>query len=119
MRPEPTLRPLAAIYFLEPMRDGNHGQAARVGRVPAAEGFRLLLSEAHCMSLRDPACNRKMVRNYLSVARLVPVFRLSFASGLDRISTVLDSLGLVPLRPAVESGSLARESRRAQGRSSQ
>ena len=89
---EPSLRPLSAVYWLEPAPDGHRPALAVIERLPAAEGFRSMLSEAHCMTLRDAACNRKMIRNYLSLAQLTPVFRLSFASDLDLIPQVLDCL---------------------------
>jgi hypothetical protein len=85
---EPTLRPLSAVYWLEPMSDA----ALRIEPVPAAEGFRLLLGEAYCLTLDDLACNRKMVRNYLSLASLSPVFRLWFSPGREGIPSLLDRL---------------------------
>jgi hypothetical protein len=88
---EPTLRPLAAIYWLEPMSDAP-ATAPRIERIPAVESFRLLLGEAYCLTLADPLCNRKMVGNYLSLAKLRPVFRLSFSPGRETIGLVLDRL---------------------------
>jgi hypothetical protein len=87
---ETALRPLASVYWLEPMSHASELSKPRVERIPALEAFRLLLGEAQCISLRDPECNRKMVRNYLRLVQLAPVFRLFFRAGLERIPGVLD-----------------------------
>ncbi len=89
---EPTLRPVSSIYWPEPAAGGMRCADPVIERVPATEAFSLLLSEAHCMSLRDPACNRKMVRNYLSLVRSVPVFRLRYPLRLDLLPAVLAEL---------------------------
>jgi len=89
---ESTLRPLRAVYWLEAMAGDARNPVSRLQRVPPAEAFPLLLSEVHYFSLRDPDCNRKMVRNYLTLAQTVPVFRLSFAPDLDLLPAVLDQL---------------------------
>ena len=89
---EPTLRPVSSIYWPEPAAGGMRCAGPVIERVPATEAFSLLLSEAHCMSLRDPACNRKMVRNYLSLVRSVPVFRLRYPLHLDLLPAVLAEL---------------------------
>jgi hypothetical protein len=63
-----------------------------IDRISTSESFRLLLAEAYCLTLTDGACNRKMVDNYLALARLAPVFQLSYASGIDQVPAVLDCL---------------------------
>lgn len=89
---EATLRPLRCVYWLEPMSALAPHPAAAIAPIPVIESFRLLLGEAHCVSLQDPACNRKMVHNYLSLVRLAQTFRLSFAAGLDLLPSLLDRL---------------------------
>jgi hypothetical protein len=86
---KPTLRPLSVIYCLDRMREGAGQGGAVIEPISRATAFRLLLEEAHCISMSDSSCNRKMVRNYLSVARISPVFRLSFPARLDAIPKVV------------------------------
>ncbi len=89
---EPTMRPLRSIYWVETMREPEDRPLVQIDRIPGAEAFHLLLPQGRYLSFRDPACNSKMVRNYLSLVRLTPVFRLSFAAGLDLLPAVLDRL---------------------------
>jgi hypothetical protein len=89
---EPSLRPVSSIYWPEPAAGGMGCADPVIERIPAREAFSLLLSEAHCMSLRDPACNRKMIRNYLSLVESVPVFRLRYPLRLDLLPAVLAEL---------------------------
>jgi hypothetical protein len=89
---EPTLRPLRCVYWLEPMAETTEGPLPILKRVPPADAFSLLLSEAHCMSVRHSSRNRKMVQNYLALANSVPVFRLWFARDLNRLPALLDLL---------------------------
>ncbi len=90
---EPTLRPLCAVYWLEEMSDAAERPVPLIERISPLESFRLLISEAYCLTLADAACNRKMVRSYLSLVRLAPVWRLSFPAGLERMPTLLEYIG--------------------------
>jgi hypothetical protein len=87
---EPSLRPLAGLYWLEPMLAA--GQAPRWEPVPPAEAFRLLLSQAYSLNLSDQSRNHRMVRNYLDLAHSQPVFRLRFPPGLDQLPELVDRL---------------------------
>ncbi|HYM10635.1 MAG TPA: hypothetical protein VEU62_07880 [Bryobacterales bacterium] len=89
---EGSLRPISAIYWLERRSDAGEHPVPLVERISTSESFRLLLAEAYCLTLTDGACNRKMVDNYLALARLASVFQLSFASGREQIPAVLDCL---------------------------
>ncbi len=89
---EPSLRPISAIYWLEPMADVAERPVPVIERIPPLESFQLLLSQAYCLTLADAACNRKLIGNYLCLVRSMPVFRLMFPSGLDRIPDVLSCL---------------------------
>jgi hypothetical protein len=86
---KPTLRPLSVIYWLDRMTEGGAQGGAVIEALSQMSAFRLLLEEAHCISMSDSSCNRKMVRNYLSLARLSPVFRLSVPARLDAIPKVV------------------------------
>jgi hypothetical protein len=87
-----TLRPLRVIYWLQPVKHSTGGPAASLDRVPRVEALPLLLSEARFLSLRDGACNRKMVRNYLLLASLVPVFRCRYSLCIEQLGAVVDCL---------------------------
>jgi hypothetical protein len=90
--PEPTLRSLRVIYWLEPRTTSKEPRTVLTEGVPPSEAFPILLGQSHFLSWRDPACNRKMVRNYLSLAGLVPVFRLSVPDGLEVLPAVMERL---------------------------
>jgi hypothetical protein len=87
-----SLRPLRAIYWLDPMNSDDSRTAAEIDSIPASESFQLLMGQAHCMSVKDAECNRKTVRNYLDLAKNVPLLRLSFPRNLDHLSATLDLL---------------------------
>lgn len=87
-----SLRPLRAIYWLDPMQLDDPRSVAEIDPVPASESLQLLLSQAHCMSVKDPQCNRKTIRNYLDLAKMVPMHRLCFPRNLDHLSATLDLL---------------------------
>lgn len=87
---EPSLRPISAVYWLEPMVVAEERPLRLVERLPGMESFFLLLGQAYCLTLADSICNRKMVNNYLYLVHSVPVFRLTFPSGLNRMSTILN-----------------------------
>lgn len=89
---ETTLQPLRCVYWLEPMRRLGERPAPEVERLSMLDSFRLLLSEAHCISLQDGSCNRKMMRNYLALALSTPVFRLSFGAGLELLPSLVGYL---------------------------
>ena len=44
------------------------------------------------MTLKDSERNRKMVRNYLSLAHRIPIFRLTRQRNLDQMGVALDRL---------------------------
>jgi hypothetical protein len=88
---EPTLHPIRCIYGLAGLFDQG-AEAARIEPVSQVEALPLMLKAAHCMTLRDPACNRKMVANYLALVRATPIFRLGVIADLDRLPEVLNRL---------------------------
>jgi hypothetical protein len=87
---EPT--PLAAVCILERKTDGGPGPAVEVRRLSPAQAFPAVLTHAYCFSLRDEARKRCMLRHYLDFSVRVPVFRVRFPAGLERIPEILDRL---------------------------
>jgi hypothetical protein len=79
--------PLAAVFILE---RGSEPPAVRL--LEPAAALTATLSHAYSFSLRDPSRKRLMMENYLDLVAGVPVFRLQFAAGLDRLPEVLDAV---------------------------
>jgi hypothetical protein len=67
-------------------------QLAKVERLAQAAAFPAVLPHAYCFSLGDQERKRRMMRNYLSLVRLVPVLRLRFRPGLGHLSEILEIL---------------------------
>ncbi len=74
------------------MKLDNGRASSEINPVPASESFQLLMGQAHCMSVKDPKCNGKTVRNYLDLAKTVPLHRLRLSRNLDHLSATLDLL---------------------------
>jgi hypothetical protein len=94
---------LAAICVLERIagdrpEDGpvrpvdSAGPIAQVEPLPQATAFAAILPHAYCFSLGDQERKKRMMRNYLSLVRLVPVLRLRFRPGLGHLSEILEVL---------------------------
>ena len=81
---------LRAIYVL----DSNSDLATPVGfsRLGAGEGFQLLLLQAFAMSLLEAHHNQRLMRDYLSLAASVPMFRFTFPKSFDLLESNLDQL---------------------------
>jgi hypothetical protein len=80
--------PLAALFVL---RRVDHGEPAAV-RLPAAAAWTALLANGYWFDPTDTEQRGRLVRHYLDIAALVPVYELSFAPGLDRLDSVLDCI---------------------------
>jgi hypothetical protein len=78
--------PLAALCTLT---RGGAGAVVEIERLSSHQALSALLGNAYCFSLDDPGRKRRMMERYLDVARLVPVFEIRFAPGLDRLATML------------------------------
>lgn len=78
-------RPLAGIFVLHP---GVHDGAPE--RLEGQAAFRALLAHAHCFDPTTPASQQRLLRNYLDIAAGVPIYRLVYAPGLDRLDAMLD-----------------------------
>ena len=80
--------PLAAVFVLERSESGGPD----VERLTAASAFREVLTHGYCFSLHDRARKEAMVRNYMELVSRVPVFRVAFSEGLDRLGATLDAI---------------------------
>lgn len=84
--------PLAAVCVLVRADDLPHGEAVKIKRLGGAEAFTSVLAHAHSFSLQDRHRNQQMVRNYLDLVSLVPVFAVKFATGLHHLSAILNAI---------------------------
>ena len=83
--------PLAAVCALS--RTSAH-EPARVSirRLDPGDAVKSLLPHAYYVSLEDEILKERMLRAYLELAALLPVYHLSFPAGLDVLPTVMDEL---------------------------
>jgi hypothetical protein len=86
--PESTLSSLAAVIVLE--RDATVNEGAALHRLPGGEALRAALEQGYSFRPRDEECMRRMTEAYLELVADVPVHRLVFASGFDRLDGVVD-----------------------------
>jgi hypothetical protein len=85
--------PIAALCVLS-RGDGP----VSIERVAPGDAVTSLLPHAYYVSLEEGALKERMVRAYLELASLVPVYKLRFPAGLDQLPTVMDELERVVLR---------------------
>ena len=90
-----TAEPLRAVFWLEPMRPASPLAGPEISALATPEAFRRLLTEAHCMTLRDRAANRKMIENYFELVAATPVYQLAFPADLSRIDRTIQAVGAV------------------------
>jgi hypothetical protein len=79
--------PLAGVCVLRRDESGA-GPACR--QLDAAEAFPVLLTHAYCFTLELDARKREMMSTYLDVVSRVPVFDVSFPTGLENLDRTLD-----------------------------
>jgi hypothetical protein len=88
--------PLTALCVLSRSEMDAAGPVV-VRRVAPGDAVTSLLPHAYYVSLRDERMKARIVRAYLELAGLVPVFELSFPAGLDELPAVMDELERVVL----------------------
>jgi hypothetical protein len=81
---------LDAMYVLDGRAD-TIGDVT-ISRLGAAEGYPLLLAQAHAITLNVPAHNQRLMRDYLTLAAAAPVFRLSYAKAFAHFDRMLDAV---------------------------
>ena len=95
--------PLRGVFTLERAQPPAPDDAVDIRRLPAAEAFPTVLAHAYCYSLDDVERNRRMIANYLELCARVPIFRVSFRTGLEHLAAVLDAVeqavGMASRRP--------------------
>jgi hypothetical protein len=86
----PSPAPLAAVVLLARAERGT----AHLHRLPAADAFPETLAHGYSYSIDDPERTGRMASAYLDLVDRVPVFRLTFPDGLERIDAMVDLIEL-------------------------
>jgi hypothetical protein len=80
--------PLARVFVLE----RSEGGGPEIERLAAAPAFREVLTHGYAFSIHDRVRSAAMVQNYLELVDRVPVYRVRFSDGLDRLDDTLDAI---------------------------
>ncbi|MGQ0736303.1 MAG: hypothetical protein ACT4QD_21945, partial [Acidobacteriota bacterium] len=83
---------LARVYVLEAAEDDGPQRAATIEGLKASECYTRLLEQAHAMTLKVPAHNHRLMRDYLQLAATVPCLRLRYRKSFDALEPVLTVL---------------------------
>jgi hypothetical protein len=81
---------LAAIYVLSASTDQD--APVSISRLKAPESYRLLLEQAHALTLKIPHHNQQLMCDYLDLAAAIPVFGLSYRRSFEVVDRVFDDL---------------------------
>jgi hypothetical protein len=79
--------PLAALFVLERL---GAGEGVECTRLSSAEAFPAALAHAYYLNTDDRERTSRMVAEYMELVVSVPVFKLAFEPGLDRLPTLFD-----------------------------
>jgi len=63
-----------------------------VQRLSSGEALAAVLSHAWSFALQDAQRKRRMINHYLELVAKVPVFEVSFPSGLENLPATLDAI---------------------------
>jgi hypothetical protein len=63
-----------------------------VRQLESAQAFTAVLTHAYCFSFQDQERKRQMLQGYLALVTQVPVYELSFQSGIEGLPAVLDRI---------------------------
>lgn len=80
--------PLAAICVLR--RDDEGAAPAKFRRLGFSEAFLRLLDHAYWFKLENASQKRQLIERYMDLAAAIPIFDVSFKSGLEHLPAVLD-----------------------------
>jgi hypothetical protein len=85
--------PLAAVFLLEPLQQGDPGErAVAVERLAPVEAFRALLPNAFRFQPQARERKRQTMDSYLDLVASVPVLSVRFPNDLGRLPALLDEL---------------------------
>jgi hypothetical protein len=83
--------PLAVAFVLAPVENGGAPEVS-IERVPPAQAFPAVFANAYWFDLRETERKRQTTERYLELVARIPVFRVSFRTGLDRLASVVDAV---------------------------
>jgi hypothetical protein len=83
--------PMAALCVLNRAR-ANHSASIDVRRLSPVGALRALLTQACCFTTGDAERKRRTMIHYLDLVGRLPIFEISFATGLQHLSVVLDAV---------------------------
>lgn len=91
--------PLAAVVMLARRKmegaggtSGGDGHEIMLTRLSPSEAFTALLSQSLTFTLADKRRKRSMMRSYFGLAAAIPVFGLSYPTGLEHLGAICDRL---------------------------
>jgi len=73
-------------------REDTSTTPVAVRPVPSAEALGAVLSHAWFFALQDGERKRRLIEHYLELVARIPVFDISFRSGLENLPTILDAI---------------------------
>ncbi len=82
--------PLAAICVLR--RAEDQATLVTVKRLTFADAFLAVLGHACWFTFQDAHDKRRVIDHYMDLAAEIPVFDVSFKSGLEHLPAVLDAI---------------------------
>jgi hypothetical protein len=83
-------QPLAALCLLE--RSGDREEDVVADPLASAQAFAAIFEHAYWFDLRSVEQRRETMRRYLDLVVRVPVYRVRYPSGFDRLPDVLDAI---------------------------
>jgi hypothetical protein len=89
----PDIEPyLQAVFFLEPFpsEDDSLETPPRLLPLDGVQAYPLFLGQAFALTLRLPDHNKRLMRDYLHIARRVPAYQLSYSKSFSVVDQVLD-----------------------------
>lgn len=89
--------PVAALCVL--LRAEDDAVPVRLRRLPFVEAFLAILGHACWFTLHDAQDKRRVIDHYMDLAAQIPIFEVSFKSGLENLPAVLDAIeATLPLK---------------------
>lgn len=88
VHPKPTR--LKAVCVLR--RADDDGAAVQVRRLSVGQAFPAVFAHAWWFTLDNPELKRRVIDNYLDLVARIPVFDVSFKSGLENLPVILDAI---------------------------
>jgi hypothetical protein len=83
--------PLVVAFVLAPVQNGDAPEVS-IERVPPAPAFPAVFANAYWFDLRETERKRQTTERYLELVARIPVFRVSFRTGLGKLATVVDAV---------------------------